>query len=213
MATEVDPKHNLTAADGSALSPSGPSGAAPAVRRSWRRMLLIPIGVGALALLIVLGLKLSQGDNQLGEVKLHPYPAPAFSLGLFDGGNFSLDGQRGKIVVVNFWASWCVPCQSEAPVLEQSWQRYRGKGVDFVGVDIKDTPQDARGFLQRYAASYPNGFDAQKQIYINYGVYGLPETFVVNQQGLILHHVIGPVTSVQLDGWLAPLLDSATPQP
>lgn len=174
----------------------------PARRRSWLRPVLLSIAVVVLALLIVVGIKLARGPQQLGEVKLHPYPAPDFSVDLFDGGHFALDQERGKVVVVNFWASWCVPCQTEAPLLEDAYQRYQPQGVVMVGVDIKDTPDDARNFLQRYVASYPNGFDAQKQIYIDYGVYGLPETFVVDPQGMVVHHVIGPVTQSQLDGWL-----------
>lgn len=172
-------------------------------RRS-KRWILLPIGVVVLGLVVALGFKLAQGNSQLGEVKLKPYPAPAFSLALFNGGNFSLAAERGKPVVVNFWASWCVPCQTEAPILEQAYQRYKSNGVAFVGIDIEDTPEAARGFLERYASSYANGFDAKKDIYINYGVYGLPETFVVNPQGEVIHHVIGPVTGAQLDKWLAP---------
>ena len=164
-----------------------------------------------LGLVIAVGIKLARGDQQLGEVKLHPYAAPNFSMTQFSGDPFSLDAERGKIVVVNFWASWCIPCQSEAPILESAWQRYRSQGVVFVGVDIKDTPEDARSFLQRYASSYPNGFDAQKSIYIDYGVYGLPETFVVDRQGMVTHHVIGPVTQSQLDGWLTPMLAQQSP--
>jgi cytochrome c biogenesis protein CcmG/thiol:disulfide interchange protein DsbE len=94
-------------------------------------------------------------------------------------------------------------------VLEGAFQRYQGQGVRFIGVDIKDTPDDARSFLRRHVSTYPNGFDAQKQIYIDYGVYGLPETFVVDRNGMVIHHVIGPVTEAQLDSWLRPLVAAA----
>jgi cytochrome c biogenesis protein CcmG/thiol:disulfide interchange protein DsbE len=162
-----------------------------------------------LALLVILAVRLARGDQSLGEVKLHPYSAPEFSLTLFDGSRFSLDEERGKIVVVNFWASWCVPCRDEAPGLENVWQQYKDRGVVLVGVDIKDTPDAAQSFLERYIATYPSGFDGKKEIYIDYGVYGLPETFVVDPQGMVVRHVIGPVTESQLHAWLDPLVASA----
>lgn len=173
-----------------------------------RRWFLLPAVILGFGVILVLGIKLAKGNQSLGEVKLHPYPAPLFNVSLFNGGNFSLADQRGKMVVVNFWASWCDPCKAEAPVLESASQRYRADNVDFVGIDIKDTPEDARAFLTRYAATYPNAFDSEKQIYIDYGVYGLPETFVIDPQGLVVHHVVGPVTAPQLDTWLKPFTDA-----
>jgi cytochrome c biogenesis protein CcmG, thiol:disulfide interchange protein DsbE len=176
-----------------------------------RRLILLAISVVVLALVTVIGIRLARGSQQLGEVKLHPYVAPDFAIDLFNGGRFSLAERRGDVVVVNFWASWCIPCREEAPVLEGGFSRYKGQGVQFVGVDIKDTPDDARSFLRRYVSDYPNGFDAQKRIYIDYGVYGLPETFVVSRDGMVVHHVIGPVSEAQLDAWLRPLVAAANP--
>jgi len=173
------------------------------------RWVLLPIAAVVLGLLVVMALRLVRGPQSLGEVKLKPYTAPQFTMTLFDGDQFSLGQERGKIVVVNFWASWCVPCRDEAPGLEDVWQRYKDRGVVLVGVDIKDTPEDARSFLQRYVATYPSGFDAKKDIYIDYGVYGLPETFVIDPQGMVVRHVIGPVGESQLYGWLDPMVASA----
>lgn len=193
----------------------GPTSDAPNQRAGWRmsrlRGALLVISLVVLALVVVMGIRLARGPATLGEVKLKPYSAPDFSMELFDGSRYSLAQQRGSVVVINFWASWCVPCQTEAPILEDAFQRYQGQGVRFIGVDIKDTPDDARTFLRRYVSNYPNGFDEQKQIYINYGVYGLPETFVVDRNGMVVHHVIGPVTETQLNSWLAPLAAAKAP--
>jgi cytochrome c biogenesis protein CcmG, thiol:disulfide interchange protein DsbE len=190
---------------------SVPNSSVPtSAQRGFRlRLILLLVVAVVLGLLALVALRLARGDQSLGEVKLHPYAAPDFSLTLFDGSRFSLAQERGNVVVVNFWASWCVPCRDEAPGLESVWQRYRDRGVVLIGVDIKDTPSDARSFLQHYVSTYPSGFDGTKAIYIDYGVYGLPETFVVDPQGMVVHHIIGPVTESQLHTWLDPLLASA----
>jgi cytochrome c biogenesis protein CcmG/thiol:disulfide interchange protein DsbE len=85
--------------------------------------------------------------------------APKFALPLFSGSTFSLAEQRGKVVVVNFWASWCVPCRQEAPLLESTWRKYKDRGVVFVGVDYVDTDREALAFIKEFDVTYPNGPD------------------------------------------------------
>lgn len=106
-----------------------------------------------IAFMALIGWKLRLAS--LGQVSSGP--APDFTLTLFDGGTLRLSDQRGKVVMVDFWASWCVPCQQEARMLERLWQEYRGRGVVFVGVDYLDPENDARAFLERYGITYPNG--------------------------------------------------------
>lgn len=118
-------------------------------------------------------------------------PAPDFSLTLFDGRTIRLSDFRGKVVFLNFWASWCPPCRAEARLLEQSWQSYKDQGVVFVGVDIQDTEEDARRFIQEFGITYMNGRDAKSRIAIDYGVYGIPETFLIDKDGRITYKHIG----------------------
>ena len=118
-------------------------------------------------------------------------PAPDFSLTLFDGRIVRLSDFRGKVVFLNFWASWCPPCRAEARLLEQSWQRYKDQGVVFLGVDIQDTEEAGRRFIQEFGITYMNGRDPNNRVAIDYGVYGIPETFFVDKDGRITYKHIG----------------------
>jgi len=133
-------------------------------------------------------------------------PEPAFSARLMDGtGSVSLASLRGKPVVLNFWASWCVPCKGEAKLLEQASRQYRAQGVVFLGVDYHDVTSDARTFLEHHGVTYPTVRDGSGMIGDRYGLTGVPETYFVNRQGrLVGEHILGPITNPK---WLAVFRD------
>jgi cytochrome c biogenesis protein CcmG, thiol:disulfide interchange protein DsbE len=126
-------------------------------------------------------------------------PAPGFSLKRVDAaGTLDLASLRGKPVVLNFWASWCGPCKGEAKMLEQAWQRYRSKGVVFVGVDYHDVTGDARRFLERHDITYPTVQDGSGMIADRYGVSAVPETYFIDRRGrLVGEHIMGTVANQQ----------------
>ncbi|MGH7322981.1 MAG: TlpA family protein disulfide reductase [Candidatus Rokuibacteriota bacterium] len=126
-------------------------------------------------------------------------PAPVFSLVLFDGGRLTLAEHAGQVVVVNFWASWCIPCREEAPVLEAAWRAYRDRGVVVVGVNFQDSEAAARAFIKAFGLTFPNGPDPGGRIAIDHGVYGIPETFIVGRDGRIAYKHIGVIGASTLD--------------
>lgn len=107
---------------------------------------------------------------------------PDFNLPTVGGGTLSSGDLRGSPVVVNFWASWCEPCQQEAPDLEATWKKYESKGVRVIGVNYEDQPADAQGFVTKYGVTYPSVRDEGGQLAAKFGVRGVPETFFVDSQ-------------------------------
>ena len=149
----------------------------------------------------------SFGVNQeFGQVRLSPQAAKEFSLTTFDGATINLAGLQGKIVMVDFWASWCGPCRFEAPGLVEVYLEYEDRAVEFVGVDIWDRRQDAIDYVSLFQITYPNGVDEKGTIAISYGVRGIPEKFFIDQDGVIVKKFVGPVDADTLRSTLDELL-------
>jgi cytochrome c biogenesis protein CcmG/thiol:disulfide interchange protein DsbE len=160
------------------------------MKRGWRW--LLPLAAIPVLVLLAYGFRLSPRDI---PSPLVGKPAAPFVLQTFDGRALSLESLRGHVVVVNFWASWCHPaCYEEAPVLERGWREYRERGVVVVGVDIQDKAEAAQKFIRDFGLTFPNAPDPVGKISVDFGVYGVPETFFVDRQGRIRAKHVGAVT-------------------
>jgi cytochrome c biogenesis protein CcmG/thiol:disulfide interchange protein DsbE len=124
-----------------------------------------------------------------------PVTAPGFDLERIDAeGRLSLDSLRGQPAVINFWASWCKPCEEEVPLLEQVWREHRDEGLVVVGVDSQDFTGDARRFAERNGITYPLVHDGPGDVMRRYDLTGLPETYFLDRQGrLVCGHIIGGI--------------------
>lgn len=137
------------------------------------------------------------------ETPLLGHQAPALQGTTVSGQYFALSAVRGRWVVVNFFASWCTPCQQEEPDLVTFAYRHRGpSGVALVGVVFDDTAADAESFMAGAGATWPALADPGGTMAVDYGVRAPPETFVISPSGLVVAHLDGPVTAAQLDYWL-----------
>ncbi len=125
--------------------------------------------------------------------------ASNFTLELFSGDKLKRSDLRGKAVVLNFWASWCIPCRDEAPILESSWKRYKDKPVVFVGIDVWDDKDSALSYIKQFGGGYVNGIDPKGEIAVDYGVGGVPETYFIDASGKIMDKYTGPLTEEMID--------------
>ena len=187
---------------------------ASGVNRGVRRLLGVVIVVGAIAGLFAFGILRDPTRRDDIPSALIGKETPSFTLPLFSryqpeyGATFDKAAQTGKPIVVNFWASWCFPCREEMPVLEASWKTYRNK-VLFVGVNTQEnTPKDAQAMLDEFGLTYPNGPDKSSRINIDYGLFGLPETFFIRADGTLSYRHSGAVTQEIMDEQIRKLLTS-----
>ena len=181
-------------------------------RRSW--MMALPLLV-FMALAALFWLRIGDGDPSRIPSALIGHPAPQTALpplkGLMnDGaqvGGLDPAAFKGKVSLVNVWASWCVPCHDEAPLLTELGKDPR---LQVIGINYKDTPENARRFLGRYGNPFGMvGVDGNGRAAIEWGVYGVPETFIVGREGKIVYKLVGPITPDNLDSVVKAEIDKA----
>lgn len=186
------------------------------------KVALVVIVGAVLALLAWATLAAGQGRTLVSKIAAgQEPPAPAFELEGFwptgdrwppelapalRDGKLSLSELRGRPVVLNFWASWCIPCRDEAPILAASAHRYVG-AVRFVGIDVRDLRTDALAFLREFEVPYVSVRDEADRTYRAYGLTGVPETFYVDARGQIVAHTPGPISADSLEGGISAALE------
>lgn len=137
--------------------------------------------------------------------------APSFSLPLLEpyraqyGAEMGIREGLNKPVLLNIWASWCVPCRTEAPLLERFHRQYKDR-VLILGVNVQDSQAEALRFIRQYGLTFPSVYDERGRIGIEYGYYGVPETFIINRNGIVLHRHTGELNEAQLQGYIERVL-------
>jgi cytochrome c biogenesis protein CcmG, thiol:disulfide interchange protein DsbE len=172
----------------------------PAPRRGvplWAQILIWVFLIGLLAI-VAMGLRRAQqGTVQPGQ-KIEDFSLPLYSGYQLDGkSEVRLEDLRGKVVVLNFWASWCKPCEQEAAEMQKAWEAYEPTGkVVFLGADYVDTEPNARVYLKKFGINYANGPDLATKISQYFRIKGVPETYFIDQEGVLRYVQVGPFTSV-----------------
>lgn len=175
------------------------------MRRALRYLAVAAIA--GIVLVLLLGFRRDPTDIRTGTVGR---PAPAFDLPALDGsGRVTLASSTGKVVVVNFWASWCIPCKQENPALVDVWERYHGADVVLVGIVYQDSADAAREYTTRLGNRWPSGIDADGRTALSYGVFGIPETFFIGPDGVIAGRHKGPIDAATLAAGIEALRPAA----
>ena len=178
----------------------------PIPAQSSKRTRLLVMGGIALVVFGLLGV-LALAVRQRSAGAIAAGDAPAFELKTFEGETIRLSDLRGRPVILNFWASWCIPCREEAPLLQSTWLKYKDQGLVMIGVDYVDTDSEAKKFMQEFGITYPNGPDIGTRISQAYRITGVPESYFITPEGKLLE---GTDASGRAYGnWIGPLTVSA----
>ena len=192
-----------------------PSGLQPASaareRRRGRWRLLVPVLTGVATLTFLLGFGLTRDPTVLRST-LVGARAPSFDLPSLDGSGAGvrLADLRGNVVVVNFWASWCVDCRIEHPALVAAWDRFRDQGVVFLGIPFQDSTEGSRTYLREVGDEWPQLADPGSRTALAFGVYGVPETFILGPDGRVAYRHLGAISYEVLVARIGELLERRT---
>ena len=145
-------------------------------------------------------------NSEFGEVIVQPKLAPDFEIITLLGDTVRLSDLRGKVVMIEFWASWCPPCREEAPNLAKAYNIYSNEPVEFIGIDVWDQPDRALQFVEEFSIDYPTATDSTGEILVNYGIRGIPEKYFINKHGYIVGKFVGPSKPGKLEEMLDILL-------
>lgn len=157
----------------------------------WVQVLVWGAVLFLLAIIAIQLGKTQEGTVQIGD------KAPDFVLTTFEDDDIASTDLLGKVVLINFWASWCKPCEVEAADLQTAWEMYEPGGeVVFLGVAHLDTDKEAAGYLERFKITYPNGHDLGTRISQDFRTTGVPETYIIDQNGILAKVKIGPFGSL-----------------
>jgi cytochrome c biogenesis protein CcmG/thiol:disulfide interchange protein DsbE len=152
----------------------------------WAIACIMAIAAGVLFIVSWGGLKNDASHSLVGK------PAPQFSFTSSDGKLWNNNALLGKVTVVNFWASWCNPCQQEADILQQAWVDLQAEDrVIMIGISYEDTPADALAYLAEYGITYPNGVENVRELEKAFGVTGVPSTFLIGKDGIVVDFKLG----------------------
>ncbi|HEU4345663.1 MAG TPA: TlpA disulfide reductase family protein [Candidatus Binatia bacterium] len=161
----------------------------------WHRLLITLVIIAPVLWLLAFGFT---RDSRYINSPLLAKAAPPFTVTLFDGRKMTLEELRGKAVFLNFWASWCIPCRAEAKDLEAAWQQVKGENMVFIGVALQDPEENSRAFLKEFNVTYPNGRDDTGKIAVDYGVWGIPESFFIDPEGRITYKHVGGIRAAMV---------------
>ncbi|HJV04424.1 MAG TPA: TlpA disulfide reductase family protein [Actinomycetota bacterium] len=170
---------------------------------------IVAVGVVVVSVALlggILGFGLTR-DPRAVPFRLAGEEAPPFDLRTLDGRRtVRLGDLKGRVVAVNFWASWCAECRIEHPALAAAWRRFRDRGVVLLGIPFQDDPAASREYLDEYGGGWPILEDPGSRTALAYGVYGVPETVFIGRDGRVAGRVVGPVRYEDLTRWFRRLL-------